>query len=86
LSMTRRTTPSKPKKEVVVEEPETVLCDGAKAIEVKWEPALGLCVECNFFAAHNNVDKLCYNCHKAKEGFEFDEDRKLFIKPKGGKR
>ena len=84
MTMTRRTTPRKPKKEPVVVEPETTLCVAPEPAlaDASLSPSLGMCVGCDFFAAHSLVDKLCYNCHKAAEGLVYDEDRKLFVKGK----
>jgi hypothetical protein len=84
-AMTRRTAPKKPKKEVVVEEPETLLCEVVDTPPTRSEPILGKCVECNLFDAHSAVDSLCYKCHRTKAGFIFDEDKKLWVKPKRGK-
>lgn len=87
MTMTRRTAPDKKKKEAVVEVPETTLCVVTETTKIpKWVPTLGMCVECNLFAAHSAVDSLCYGCHKTKAGFIFDVEKNRFVKVTGGKR
>lgn len=66
------------------EEPETTL---GKEVETAVKPedkkaTLGKCVECQIFNAHSEADKLCYSCHRTKEGFEFDEDKNRWVKKK----
>lgn len=83
----KRTAPDAPKplpargKE---EEPEYVTCKGAEPVAKQgdWASSLGLCTKCKTMAAHSMVDKLCYNCHKAVEGFEYDEEKKKWLKSK----
>lgn len=89
MALTRR---SKPKAAVDVpkplpargkeEEPETTTCKGVET-DIKpgdKVPLLGMCVECGLNASNSEQDRLCYNCHKTKNGFEFDEDKKRWIK------
>jgi hypothetical protein len=64
------------------EEPETYTCKGVET-DLKPEdkvPLMGMCVDCGMHASHSEVDHLCYNCHKLKAGFVFDEDLKRWVK------
>jgi len=64
-------------------EPETFVCKGAETVTTGWTPLLGKCIECERLDAHSEVDHLCLNCHKDKEGFVFDDETKRYIKQKG---
>jgi hypothetical protein len=48
------------------------------------EPMLGRCLN-DRNAAWTNTTHLCYNCHKEAEGYVFNEEKKLWIKPKKNK-
>lgn len=64
------------------EEPETTTCKGVET-DIKpgdRTPIMGMCVDCGLHASHSESDHLCYNCHKIKNGFVFDEDQKRWIK------
>jgi len=65
-----------------VSEPETFTCKGAETVVTERKPLLGKCIECGVFASHSEVDHLCLSCHKAKEGFVFDDETGRYIKPK----
>jgi len=63
-------------------EPETFTCKGSETVLTERKPLLGKCIECEVFDSHSEVDHLCLSCHKAKEGFVFDDETKRYIKPK----
>jgi hypothetical protein len=83
--LTKRTAPESPKplpsRSKEVEEPETTLCTEPENVASKEKSYLmALCTECGIFRANSKADGLCLNCHKAAEGFEFDEEKKIFVK------
>ncbi len=81
--MTRRASPKAEKKTKELSEPETVLCVEPENVASKGaEHFMPMCQECNCFRANSRADNLCLNCHKAAAGFEFDEDKKSFVKKK----
>ena len=65
-------------------EPATYLCEDARTAVTAAEktPMGGMCVRCHINPAHSEVDHLCYPCHRAKDGFVFDDEKKRFVKEK----
>jgi hypothetical protein len=81
--ITRRTQPKVEKKTKDLPELETVLCVEPENQAIKdTEHFMPMCKECNCFRANSRADNLCLNCHKAAAGYEFDEEKKSFVKIK----
>lgn len=66
------------------EEPETTLGEEPKNVAEKSSGKMGKCISCGKFAAHSEIDRMCYNCHKDAEGFEFNG--KEWINKKKGRK
>jgi len=49
-------------------------------MESKNDSILGPCVKCGVLPANSSTDNLCFGCHKQKEGYEFNEEQKRYIK------
>lgn len=73
-------------KEATAPEPETTLCKVVETVAVSKESIMGKCIDCGNHNSHSEIDHLCLNCHKLKEGFVFDDDDKRYIKTKGKKK
>jgi hypothetical protein len=63
-----------------VKEAESSVREEPKNVATKSVSKMGKCKSCGLFDAHSEVDRLCYNCHKEVEGFEFDSESKRWIK------
>ena len=80
-AMTRRTQPKVEKKIKESPEPETVLCKEPENVASKGiHHLMPMCEECGIFRANSQADNLCLNCHKAANGFEYDEEKNRFVK------
>ena len=71
---------SQPKKKTEASEPETFIQQEPVNVAVKQDSSLGKCVKCRFHQANSLVDKLCHRCHKEANGFEFDGQKRRYIK------
>jgi hypothetical protein len=90
--LTRRSSPASavdapkalPARGKEVKEPDTYKCEDARTAVTAAErtPIGGMCEKCHINPSHSEVGHLCYPCRKAKDGFVFDEDKKMFLKGK----
>jgi hypothetical protein len=61
-------------------EPDTYLCKGPETESTKYEPLLGMCIECERLPANSDIDHLCLNCHNEAAGLVFDDEKTRFVK------
>lgn len=63
-------------------EPDTFACKGVETAVTSEDsaPLLGKCTKCDLNPSNSEADHLCLNCHKLANGFEFDEDKNLYVK------
>lgn len=79
--LTKRTAIPKP---TPPREPETTLGEEPKNVAEKSASKMGVCKGCGIFGANSEIDKLCYNCHKDAQGFEFNG--KAWVNKKKGRK